>query len=72
MSDGKQLHVKDFLWMSYDTTSSDEIEEYNLESLEKWAIQKTIQKHQGNISKAANELGLSRGAMYRRMEKYEL
>ena len=44
----------------------------NLDELEKWAIQAAIKKHQGNVSNAAQELGLSRGAMYRRMEKYEL
>jgi len=72
MSDGKQLHVRDFSLMSEYQEGNEEIENYNLESLEKWAISKALQKHQGNISNAAKELGLSRGAMYRRMEKYEL
>jgi len=71
MSDGKQLHVQDFSLQvaTPDTASTDD---YNLEKLEKWAITKAIQKYHGNISHAAKELGLSRGAMYRRMEKYEL
>lgn len=72
MSDGKQLHVKDFSLMSEYQESADGPGSYHLETLEKWAISKAIQKHQGNISLAAKELGLSRGAMYRRMEKYEL
>jgi two-component system response regulator HydG len=42
----------------------------NLEKLEAWAIRKAIAKHGGNISHAAEELGLSRGALYRRMETY--
>jgi two-component system, NtrC family, response regulator HydG len=45
-------------------------DQLNLEKLEAWAIRKAIAKHQGNISHAAQELGLSRGAMYRRMETY--
>jgi transcriptional regulator of acetoin/glycerol metabolism len=35
-------------------------------------IRKALQRSQGNISQAAEVLGLSRGALYRRMEKYGL
>lgn len=49
-----------------------QIEDLNLDNLEKWAVEAAIQKHKGNISYAAKELGLSRGAMYRRLEKYDL
>jgi len=45
---------------------------HNLEDLEKMTIEQTIQKHNGNISQAAKELGLTRGALYRRLEKYGL
>ncbi|MGB3464328.1 MAG: sigma-54 dependent transcriptional regulator [Cyclobacteriaceae bacterium] len=73
MSDGKQLHVRDFaLDASYATEEQSGTEEFNLDSIEKRAISQAIQKHRGNISSAAKELGLSRGALYRRMEKYEL
>lgn len=72
MSDGKQLHVRDFSLMTPETDNGGEMDNYHLEAIEKWAIQKAIQKHMGNISHAATELGLSRGALYRRMEKYEL
>lgn len=41
-----------------------------LDEMEKSMIQKALQYHRGNISKAANSLGLSRGALYRRLEKY--
>ncbi|KYG72855.1 sigma-54-dependent transcriptional regulator [Roseivirga echinicomitans] len=72
MSDGKQLHVQDFNLNSQNTSDNAQVESFNLEELEKWAIETCIKKHQGNISNAAGELGLSRGALYRRMEKYEL
>ncbi len=72
MSDGKQLQVGDLSLGSTNQADSGEISSLNLEDLEKWAIETSIKKHQGNISNAAAELGLSRGAMYRRMEKYEL
>jgi two-component system, NtrC family, response regulator HydG len=45
---------------------------YNLEELEHLAIRKSLTKHNGNISHAAQELGLTRAALYRRMEKYGL
>jgi len=43
-----------------------------LSGIERATIEKALQKHNHNISKAAEELGLSRAALYRRMDKYEL
>lgn len=47
-------------------------EDAQLADVEKATIEKVLQKHSFNISKAAEELGLSRAALYRRMEKYEI
>lgn len=44
----------------------------HLETLEKNAVAEALKKHDGNISQAARELGLTRTALYRRMEKHEL
>lgn len=44
----------------------------NLEEMEKHLVLQALDKHRGNISKAAKDLGLTRAALYRRMEKYEL
>jgi len=44
----------------------------NLDALEKDTIQKALMKHGFNISRAANELGLTRASLYRRMEKHDL
>ncbi|CAL2093246.1 sigma-54 dependent transcriptional regulator [Tenacibaculum sp. 190524A02b] len=44
----------------------------NLEETEKLLIQQALQKHQGNISRAAKDLGLTRAALYRRLEKHQL
>ncbi|MFI5452611.1 sigma-54-dependent transcriptional regulator [Pedobacter sp. UC225_61] len=43
-----------------------------LEEMEKMMVNKAIEKHKGNISKAAAELGLTRAALYRRIEKFGL
>lgn len=49
-----------------------ENDENPLSEMEKTAIEKALLKHHGNISKTAEELGLSRAALYRRIEKYDL
>lgn len=43
-----------------------------LDYVERKTIQQALQFYRGNISQAAKALGLTRGAMYRRMEKYSL
>ncbi|MBB2144335.1 response regulator [Pedobacter sp. LMG 31464] len=43
-----------------------------LEEMEKMMVNKAIEKHKGNISRAAAELGLTRAALYRRIEKFGL
>ncbi|MFL9839198.1 sigma-54 dependent transcriptional regulator [Flavobacterium sp. ST-75] len=55
-----------------DVTEVDGIQETQLSDMEKTAIERALQKHNNNISKTAEELGLSRAALYRRMDKYEL
>ena len=47
-------------------------EELNLEVIEKQAISTALKKHRYNISHTAKELGLTRAALYRRMEKHGL
>ena len=44
----------------------------NLDAVEKSAIESALRKHAWNISHAAQELGLTRASLYRRMEKYGL
>ena len=45
---------------------------YNLDEMEKVMVQKALDKHGGNISKAAKDLGLTRASLYRRLEKHGL
>jgi len=52
--------------------ASPNLEELSLEAVESILIRKTLQRFQGNVSQAAEALGLSRGALYRRMEKHGL
>jgi DNA-binding NtrC family response regulator len=43
-----------------------------MDEIEKAMILKSLKHHAGNISKVAEALGLSRAALYRRFEKYEI
>ncbi|SKB69995.1 DNA-binding transcriptional response regulator, NtrC family, contains REC, AAA-type ATPase, and a Fis-type DNA-binding domains [Parapedobacter luteus] len=47
-------------------------EEHNLVELERITIANVVEKHGGNISKAAKELGITRTALYRRLSKYDI
>ena len=72
LSDGRNLTSGDFQFLDEDVEEEKNKDNYNLEELEKWAIKNALIKHKGNVSHAADELGLTRGSMYRRMEKYGL
>ena len=61
------------IYISGENTEKDKDEitgSHNLEEMEEIIIKKVIKSHQGNISKAAQELGLTRASLYRRLEKY--
>jgi DNA-binding NtrC family response regulator len=48
------------------------LEDLSLEAVEAVLVRKALQRFHGNVTQAAEALGLSRGALYRRMEKYGL
>lgn len=71
MTDSSSLQETDFI-LSRSLSSGPPANTLNLDEVEKAAIAKALQMHNGNISKAADELGLTRASLYRRMEKYGL
>ncbi|MBK7871013.1 MAG: sigma-54-dependent Fis family transcriptional regulator [Saprospiraceae bacterium] len=76
MSDGETLSNRDFAFSLKSKTSASQqeiaLDSFNLEDLEKAVIQKVVKKFDGNITRAARELGLTRASLYRRLEKYGL
>lgn len=74
LAEGKVLEVQDFFFEEATQDSSDTLFEgsYQLEELEKMLIIKQLKRCNGNITDAAKELGLTRQALYRRIEKYGL
>jgi len=75
MCDSEVLLPEDVIFSPIEQASKQIMHEqdaYNLSEMEKNAILKVIEKHNGNISKASQELGLTRTALYRRLSKYNI
>ncbi len=74
MAEGEELEATDILFSPIESpaaTTSEE-RETKLSAVEKNTILRVIDKHNGNITKAAKELGLTRTALYRRLSKYDI
>jgi DNA-binding NtrC family response regulator len=76
MAEGERYRTDDFPLprspLSSVTSVPGASETLNLDQLERQMIERALRMHHFNISLAAGELGLSRGALYRRMEKHGL
>ncbi len=74
MAEEELLHAGDIIFSPLESTTrmTEEAGNFKLSSMEKNTILKVIEKHNGNISKAAKELGITRTALYRRLSKYEI
>ena len=75
MSDNDTLKAEDIVFSPIEQKTDNVASQSpkgNLEDMERTTIMQIVEKHQGNISKAAKELGLTRAALYRRLEKYSL
>ena len=74
MSEGDFIEAEDIVFSPIENSrsSDDETSDLRLSSIEKNTITKVIDKHSGNITKAAKELGLTRTALYRKLSKHDL
>jgi len=75
MSDNDILKAEDIVFSPIEQKiggASNQLPIGNLEDIERNTIIQIVEKYQGNISKAAKELGLTRAALYRRLEKYKI
>lgn len=74
ISTNNRLQAEDFYFLDepVEMGSREETDTLNLDEMEKETVRRAMQKFNGNISKVAKELGLSRASLYRRLEKYEL
>jgi two-component system response regulator HydG len=75
MADDHLLKADDLIFSVLESSGKSELindENIQLSTLEKTAILRVIEKHNGNITRAAKELGLTRTALYRRLSKYDI
>lgn len=73
MTESEHLTPDDFMLTPTGKSGSDfEFNSYNLDDIEKQVIEKVLKQAQGNITQAAQDLGLTRTSLYRRMEKHGL
>jgi DNA-binding NtrC family response regulator len=71
MADGEQIKASDLALRS-GHEGSGRLEDLSLEEVERFLIKKALARYQGNVSHAASALGLSRSALYRRLQRYGL
>jgi len=71
MSQGELLQARD-LGLQAGRDASRRLEDMSLEEVESFLIQKTLAQCDGNVSRAAEKLGLSRSALYRRLQRFGL
>jgi two-component system response regulator HydG len=73
MAEDSSLRIQDLVGQRHAIEApQDSQQQLNLEALEKIAIRQAIAKHAGNLSRAAQELGLGRTTLYRKMTKHAL
>jgi DNA-binding NtrC family response regulator len=71
MAQGTQIRAND-LGLTTGAEGAPRLEEMSLEEVEAFLIKKALARHEGNARKAAESLGLSRSAFYRRLQHYGL
>ncbi len=73
MNDSQELLPEDFYFSVQDIKEDDlKLNNFDLEEAEKLLIIKAVSKYNGNLTRAAKDLGLTRASLYRRLEKYGL
>jgi DNA-binding NtrC family response regulator len=71
MARGDAVRAED-LGLRGATDGSAQLEQMKLDDAERFLIQKALDRYAGNVSHAAAALGLSRSALYRRLQRYDL
>lgn len=74
MSEYESLKASDIIFSPIETgpPASAQPESLNLSQVERNTVLRVIEKNNGNISKAARELGITRAALYRKVNKYNI
>ncbi len=71
LAQGPQVRASDLGLRAAISGSSPRLEEMSLEEVERYLVQRTLSRFDGNVSLAAKALGLSRSGLYRRLQKHD-
>jgi DNA-binding NtrC family response regulator len=72
MAQGPEVRTADLGLRSGGGDAPARLDEMSLEDVEAFLIKKALARYEGNVSRAAEALGLSRSALYRRLQRYGL
>jgi transcriptional regulator of acetoin/glycerol metabolism len=72
LTDGDTVRACDLGLRAGGTEGAPRLEDVTLDEAERLLIQKALARHEGNVSDAARTLGLSRSALYRRLQHHGL
>jgi DNA-binding NtrC family response regulator len=71
MAQGDRIHAED-LGLRRRAEGGPQMENLTLDEAERVLIEKALTRNGGNVSRAADDLGLSRSALYRRLQRFGL
>lgn len=73
LCDKEELTATEIIFSNLETSAKPvDIDDMKLSNVEKNTVIRVLEKHNGNITQAAKELGITRTALYRRLNKYEI
>jgi DNA-binding NtrC family response regulator len=72
MARGDEIREADLGLKPAGSDAPRQLDDMSLEDVEAFLIKKALQRHGGSVSRAADALGLSRSALYRRLQRYGL
>ena len=72
LGDGSLLRPENFVFQASASRPKKEEEVLNLEQLERQAVERAMRLSEGNVTRAAEYLGITRFALYRKLEKLGL
>jgi transcriptional regulator of acetoin/glycerol metabolism len=72
MAKGSVVTAEDLGLQPSRTSGAPSLDDLTLEEAERMLIQRALTRHAGNVSRAAESLGVSRSALYRRIQQFGL
>ncbi len=72
LAQGEAMEAADLALQAPTATAAPSLEDMSLEDVERVLISKAMARYEGNVSQAAKALGLSRSALYRRLQRHGL